>query len=216
MVVATHADDETLGCGGTLLKHKANGDKIYWLIVTGSTERFHTKEQAETRAKEIKQVAVAYKFDEVVEMNFPVTEIDLVHTKDIVLRMREVFDKIQPEVVYLPFSHDAHSDHSKTFVAAFNCVKTSRFPYVKRILMMEALSETEFCAPHNTIFSPNCFVDIGDYIDKKIEIMGIYASEVGTPPLPRSPENIRALATLRGSTANCRYAESFMILKEIL
>ena len=34
LVIAVHPDDETLGCGGTLLKHKANGDDIYWLIVT--------------------------------------------------------------------------------------------------------------------------------------------------------------------------------------
>ena len=34
LVVAVHPDDETLGCGGTLLKHKANGDKIHWLICT--------------------------------------------------------------------------------------------------------------------------------------------------------------------------------------
>ena len=34
LVVAPHADDETLGCGGTLLKHCNQGDEIYWLIVT--------------------------------------------------------------------------------------------------------------------------------------------------------------------------------------
>ena len=28
LVVAPHADDETLGCGGTLLKHKKTGDEI--------------------------------------------------------------------------------------------------------------------------------------------------------------------------------------------
>ena len=33
LVIAPHPDDETLGCGGTLFRHKANGDEIYWLIV---------------------------------------------------------------------------------------------------------------------------------------------------------------------------------------
>jgi len=36
--VATHPDDETLGCGGTLLKHRANGDEIHWLIATDIKE----------------------------------------------------------------------------------------------------------------------------------------------------------------------------------
>lgn len=38
MVVAVHPDDETLGCGGTLLRHKAENDEIYWLIVTHMIE----------------------------------------------------------------------------------------------------------------------------------------------------------------------------------
>jgi len=29
LVLAVHPDDETLGCGGTLLKHKAGGDEIF-------------------------------------------------------------------------------------------------------------------------------------------------------------------------------------------
>ena len=38
LVIAVHPDDETLGCGGTLLKHKANGDEIHWLIATDIKE----------------------------------------------------------------------------------------------------------------------------------------------------------------------------------
>ena len=34
LVVAVHPDDETLGAGGTILKHRMNGDEVYWLIIT--------------------------------------------------------------------------------------------------------------------------------------------------------------------------------------
>ena len=34
VVVSPHPDDETLGAGGTLLRQKARGDKIYWINVT--------------------------------------------------------------------------------------------------------------------------------------------------------------------------------------
>ncbi|HHA19586.1 MAG TPA: PIG-L family deacetylase, partial [Methylophaga sp.] len=34
LTISAHPDDETLGCGGTLLKHQASGDSVYWLIVT--------------------------------------------------------------------------------------------------------------------------------------------------------------------------------------
>ena len=82
--------------------------------------------------------------------------------------------------------------------------------------MMETISETEF-APNTKeeSFIPNTFVNISDCFQKKIEIMGIYHQELGNHPFPRSLRNIEALATLRGATANCEYAESFMLLKQI-
>ena len=30
IIILPHPDDETLGCGGTILKYKDIGDKIYW------------------------------------------------------------------------------------------------------------------------------------------------------------------------------------------
>ena len=38
IIISAHPDDETLGAGGALLRHKANGDKVYWLIVTNVFE----------------------------------------------------------------------------------------------------------------------------------------------------------------------------------
>lgn len=82
--------------------------------------------------------------------------------------------------------------------------------------MIETLSETEFAlSTKEDSFIPNVFVDVSSYIEKKIMIMNVYQSEIGEHPFPRSERNIRALATLRGATAGCEYAESFMLLKEI-
>ena len=82
--------------------------------------------------------------------------------------------------------------------------------------MMETLSETEFApSTKEDSFVPNVFVDISEFMDKKIELMNIYESEIGKHPFPRSERNIRALATYRGATSNCNYAESFELLKEI-
>ena len=36
LVVAPHPDDETLGCGGTLMNHISQGDTINWLIMTSN------------------------------------------------------------------------------------------------------------------------------------------------------------------------------------
>ncbi len=83
--------------------------------------------------------------------------------------------------------------------------------------MLETLSETEFAlSTKEDSFVPNVFVDISDFMDKKLEIMRVYGSELGEHPFPRSERNLKALATLRGATAGCEYAESFVLLKEIV
>lgn len=45
--------------------------------------------------------------------------------------------------------------------------------------------------------------------------MKIFKSELEEHPSPRSEKNIKALATYRGATCGCEYAESFMLLKQI-
>jgi LmbE family N-acetylglucosaminyl deacetylase len=82
---------------------------------------------------------------------------------------------------------------------------------------METLSETEFSlSTKEDSFVPNVFIDISKYMNKKIEIMKSYKGEMGEHPFPRNEKNIRALATYRGATSGCEYAESFMLLKEIM
>ena len=78
---------------------------------------------------------------------------------------------------------------------------------------MEILSETNFGEMED--LHPNYFVDISEYLDKKIEIMKIYESELGEHPYPRSVDSIKSLAILRGSQAGCKYAEAFKIIKWI-
>ena len=58
LVIAPHADDETLGCGGTLLRHSAEGDSTSWLIMTDGQESLgYSNEFIKRREKEIKNVA---------------------------------------------------------------------------------------------------------------------------------------------------------------
>jgi len=53
-------------------------------------------------------------------------------------------------------------------------------------------------------------------LERKIEIMKRYESELQEPPLPRSIDNIRALARFRGATVSVQYAEAFMLLRELI
>ena len=213
LVIAVHPDDETLGCGGTLLKHKANGDQIHWLICT-NIDKSH--DYYETRQKEIVKVSKLYSFDSVINLQLKTMRVDEYSMSELIGKISKVINEIQPDTLYLPFKSDVHSDHRKIFEVAYSCTKVFRYPFIKKIYMMETLSETEFApSTKEDSFIPNIFVDISKYIDKKIEIMKVFESEIAEHPFPRSERNLKALAILRGAMVGCEYAESFMLLKEI-
>lgn len=215
LIVAPHPDDEVLGVGGTLLRRKAEGATVAWLIVTAiSVESGWSEVQVRQRADQIDRVTKLFGFDEVFMLNFPTTQLDQVPMLDLVSAVSDVFLTFEPEEVFVPHPSDAHTDHRIVFDAATSCTKWFRYPSVKRVLAYETLSETDFGLGINQGFRPNVFVDIEPFINGKLLAMEIYASEVGVFPFPRSPEAIRALATLRGSTAGFKAAEAFELLRE--
>ncbi|NFI61408.1 PIG-L family deacetylase, partial [Clostridium botulinum] len=94
--------------------------------------------------------------------------------------------------------------------------KSFRYPFIKKVLMYECLSETEI-APQfqENIFVPNVFSDITKYIEKKLDILKLYKTELQDIPQPRNEESVVALARYRGCTACTKYAEAFMLVRDI-
>lgn len=216
LVVSPHPDDETLGAGGLLHRASDEGHELYWLIITHANEKIGwTPEQIKHREQEIEEVSQSYGFKDVRNLRLPPAELQDISDAEIISHIRAVVDEIQPEVVILPDRNDAHTDHHAVFDCCMAVLKTFRCKSVKKILTMEILSESNFGNPYDH-FEPNCYVDISEYFDKKIETMRIYGSELGQHPFPRSEEAIKALAVLRGSEAGCQYAEAFHIIKEIM
>ncbi len=217
LVVAPHPDDESLGCGGTLLRHIAEGDSVHWIIVTTMTvSQGFSEDRIATRNAEIDSVASAYGFSEVHRIGLPTTRLDTLAVGDLVGAIGKVFQAIRPDTVYLPYRNDVHSDHVAVFDATTSCCKSFRHPSVKRVYAYETLSETEFgLRPEDPGFRPNLFIDISGRVERKIQILNLYAGEMGDYPFPRSEECVRAQAVLRGSQAGVHAAEAFMVLKEI-
>lgn len=214
LVVSAHPDDETLGCGGTLFKHKSNGDELHWLIITNiSVEQGYKEEFVSKRQKEIKEIKEIIGFASVTKLDYPTMTLSSEALIELIPKISEIVSRLKPEVIYTTNRSDAHSDHRIVFDAVAACTKSFRYPSIKKFIMYETLSETEFApALIEKQFIPNYFVDISDFMNEKIELMKVYSSELGKHPFPRSIENIKALATLRGAFAGVRYAEAFQIV----
>ena len=215
IVIAPHPDDETLGVGGTLLRRKYEGGSLAWVIVTTmSAEYGWSIEKINKREDQIRQVTKLYGFDDVYRLNFPAAHLDMIPMSELVSAMSDAFRAFQPEEVFLPHPADVHTDHRIVYDAVSGCVKWFRFPSVKRVLAYETLSETDFGLGTDQAFRPVVYVDISNFLTKKLEAIDLYASEVGEFPFPRSHQAIRALATLRGAASGYKSAEAFELLRE--
>ncbi len=219
LVISAHPDDETLGCGGTMLKHHERGDTLYWLIVTQTHEPQWSKEVIERKTQEVECVAEAYGIQQYYRLGFPTIRLDTVPQADLINAIRDVIAQVTPQNVYLVHGGDVHTDHHAVFAAAMSVLKPfymARYG-VQRILSYETLSSTEAAPPHHArAFVPDVYIDITPYIDRKIEIMGLYESEAQPDPMPRGPSAIRALAHYRGATIGVEYAEAFALVREIM
>jgi N-acetylglucosamine malate deacetylase 1 len=216
LVLATHPDDEVLGCGGVIARHAAAGDDVHVLIMTRGVEELFTPERV---ARTREELAAAHKILGVkiaTFLDFPAPRLDTVPGHQLADALLGQLRKIRPDVLYIPHQGDLHSDHKATYWAALVAARPTGGASPSRILCYETLSETEWGAPTSAnAFVPTVFVDIAKYIPIKLRAMSCYETQLQAPPHARSLKAIEALAVYRGSTVSVAAAEAFVLVREV-
>ncbi len=217
LVLAPHPDDEVLGVGGSILRHLAEGDSVHVAICTRGEESRFGAEQVERVQTEARQVHAYLGITGSHFLDLPAARLDAIPGSDINKALESIFAKVKPDVLYLPHPGDVHRDHQLVFQAAMVSSRPTGALYPRRILVYETVSETDWYAPPMTpAFVPNVFVDITPFIEKKLAACAMYASQIQQPPHQRSIEGLRALSVTRGHAMGVRYAEAFMLIREII
>lgn len=207
LVISVHPDDETLGCGGSILKHLGQGDEVHCVFITGGNIY---------QSQLIDYINTLYGFTSIITLGFKE-----LHLHEMLNELIEALSKIvltvQAQVLYIPNRSDAHSDHRAVFSAIMACSKNFRYPFIEQILMCEVISETDFAPILNeNTFVPNYFIDISEEFTKKVEILKMFRSELLPYPMTRNQSAIEALNRYRGTLINAEYAEAFMSIKTIV
>ena len=215
LVIAPHPDDEILGCGGTMLKYIAAGHEVYVCIVTKGCLPLFSPENVEKTRSEARICHQNIGVKKTFFLDFPAVMIDKENRYEVNEKILNVIKDIQPDEVYIPHWGDMQKDHQ---IVADACMVALRPKYelkVKRIYSYETMSETAWNAPNiQNEFIPNVFVDISDTIDKKLEALSFFKTQLSPFPDARSLEAVEALAKYRGALMHYKAAEAFMLIRE--
>jgi LmbE family N-acetylglucosaminyl deacetylase len=216
LVIAAHPDDETIGAGGTLARHAALGDEIHWCVVTKAYPPQWTEDDIAEAARQVTAVQAVFGMAQVFRLGFPTVKLNTVPYADLTSALQRVVDQVRPETVYTTPADDINQDHRIVYEATLVAARPLPGSSVKRLLSYEISPTARFGLPVGSLgFVPNLFVDIGDYLDKKLKAMACYETELREFPHPRSIEGLRILAAERGLSVGLRAAECFQLIREI-
>ena len=219
LIIVAHPDDEVLGCGGTVAKF-TRGRTVYSLILgKGISSRFGNREK-EFKSKQFEKIKIS--IDKAVKIlgiqktfvfNFPDNKFDTVALLDIVKVVEKIKNEVKPDIICTHHRNDLNIDHRITYDAVLTACRPIGKKTVKEIYSFEILSSTEWNYPNT--FNPNVFVNISKTIDKKIEALKCYETELREFPHPRSEEMVKSVAKRWGSVVGLNYAEAFETVRVI-
>jgi len=210
LVVAAHPDDELLGCGGTLAKHKSQGDIITSCIVC---EGESMRGISQNDGKYIQEAASVLGIKNTVHLKMPDQKLDTLPIVDITKKIEKVIEKYKPDVIYTHHHNDVNKDHEIVFNATLVAARPL-IDHIKAIYSFYTSSSTEWGYPRD--FVPDTWVDISMYLDTKLKAMKCYETELKDYPHPRSLKALKYRAHSEGTKCLMESAEAFMTIRRCI
>lgn len=216
LVIAPHPDDEVLGVGGTIAKYTAQGHEVHVCVVTRGGMPLFSEASVLRVREECRQAHKMLGVRGTVFLDFPAVMLETVPRYELNDAILRVISEVGPEEVYIPHRGDMQLDHKMVVDAAMVALRPKNAHVPRRVYAYETLSETGWDVP-NTVndFIPTVYQDISDHLEKKLEAMAAFESQLAEYPNPRSLQAVRALAMFRGATVNVAAAEAFELIREI-
>ena len=219
LIVAAHPDDETLGAAGVIQHHVKQKDEVFCVYFTdGVSARIFKNEnerqkQILIRKKNFINVSKFLNFETNFKFNsrFPDNKLDQIPLLEIIRNLQEVEKFFQPNIIYTHSENDLNIDHQIIFKATLTVFRPKYKKKIRKLCTYEVPSSTE-CGFKS--FSPNYYLDISKYWQKKIKAFKFYKEEILSYPNSRSLKKIISLMETRGAEIGYKKAEAFKIIRE--
>ena len=210
MAIGAHPDDIEFGCGGTLYKHRLQGDKVVMVIMTNTQsvsgvtgESLRSKEQLQTESEcSAKILGCDLEF-------LPFKDLHVPFSFESVSKLEKIMVEYSVDTIYTHWGGDTNQDHIATLKTTMAAAR----------LLPNVLCYEQLPVPRITNVYPtaNYYVDITDVFNKKIEMCKCHDSQLkkykkqGFDVL----DGLDILARYRGNQIGVKHAEAFDVLKMV-
>lgn len=222
LIVASHPDDEVLGCGATAARLAREGHRLEVLILgQGISSRYSKRSVVNARQlqrlqEDAKAVGALLGARSVRFEGLPDNRFDELPILEVVKKVEKHVERVRPEVVFTHHPGDLNVDHRATFRAVLTATRPLPGCSVRELYAFEVLSSTEWAFQQfQPVFKPDTFVDVSRTLEVKVRGMKRYRGESRSFPHPRSPEAIRSAARRWGSAVGVPAAEAFERIRAV-
>lgn len=212
LVIAAHPDDELLGVGGTIALHVDRGESVTSVVFSAS-DLIHEQGAVRETRMETMEAARVLGVEDIRLLDFPDQGLDRFSLVDIIAPLERIVSEVRPQVVYVQYGYDINRDHQILFQAALVATRPLE-AFIEGIYTFDTASSTEWAFPRT--FVPDTWVDISTTLQRKLDAMACYRSELREWPHPRSLHALKVRAEAAGSQVCSQAAECFMTVRKVL
>lgn len=215
LALGAHPDDVEIFAGGTLLRYKQLGHRIFIALTTSGNIGSPTAAAREDigRIREAEQIEAAKLYDADVRFLRFDDEL-LLDTRESRRAVLNAMRWANPDVIFTNPPFDVSADHAMTgkLVTEVLLSLPAKLVPADEPPATKAPSVFFWDTAGGIGFEPETYVDVSDVIDQKIEAVSKHVSQSEWMSLYCEDdlgEFARAIARFRGIQAGCKYAEGF-------
>jgi LmbE family N-acetylglucosaminyl deacetylase len=218
LVVAAHADDKTIGSGGTIAKLARAGKQLKVVVLAdGESSRFETQQGPELASRIRERQESAYRalehlgVGDVFFAGLPDNRMDTISLLEVSREIERQTRGFSPTFVLTHSMSDLNIDHEIALRAVLTACRPKHGSSIKGIASFQVPSSTDLGFVSRVSFRPNLFIEIDNFMPEKLRALAEYRGEVPESKHPRSVEAIEREAAAWGDFAGSKYAEAFEI-----
>ncbi|SEP89142.1 Glycosyltransferase, GT2 family [Ectothiorhodospira magna] len=165
LVLAPHADDETFGMGGAIIRAREAGTAVSVIILTDGAQGGSGTDLVQAREQEARTAAEQLGGLELDFWRCP--DRGLVADEALIQRLTQYIEDQGYSAVFFPMPGEPHPDHRATAHLAWEALRRCRFAPIPIGYEISVQGLT------------NCLVDISSVVERKTRVMAVYQSQQG-------------------------------------